>query len=348
MGDFGDFDIDYNKWESENNEVDRLQKEFDGLQPSDPRYAEVKQQLEEKTQLRDISQEKALGDLEDKIGIERGVFKKINLEDLGDLSKGATKEDIAKVKKYIKDNFDKVATKIAKLFDVGIGTRLFEVETFVDKDGKTQYRVKDTPENRITVREVCSKLWDIVEKNPTLFRFIFGVLILWGGYVLVMKEIVDPILCNFAKTQSGCFAINPKDGKLTPVTGLINEPTTINCYDYGDCCGGCDKGYLQTGVQELCCTKLNDPDANDHPNAQYTYQCVSPAGALLNFAKWLGDLFPSPDTLTKWLKPIAIGIAIIFGTVIMFYVVKYGISRIGNKKEGGKEGGKEGSDSSDK
>ena len=145
------------------------------------------------------------------------------------------------------------------------------------------------------------------------------LLLLAGGIVgaLFVYDFFKKVACNFAKSESKCYAIDPKTGKQEEVK-LIASVEAGCTYDI--VCGGCSHGVLQPGVEAKCCSAVSDAEQSKHKGWNYSQVCKSGADSVIDFFKAIGDLF-SPANILKIIKILAIIIGGVIGLMIMFKIM---------------------------
>ena len=204
---------------------------------------------------------------------------------------------------------------------VDVTTKLFD--TKIDDNGNRV--VSDDPVNKAKAKEVSDGL--IKKWGMRVAALAFSMLVLAGAVAGAWEIIKNTLLCDLAKTQSGCFVIDPSTGKFDTVS--MNAPA--DCSNYDHTCGGCNGGSLQSNIESECCNSATDQSASLHKGWQYTFKCESPSDALLDIVKSIGGLF-DPSNLTKILMILLyVGLGIL-GVVIFFFLIKWLISRLGAKK----------------
>ena len=229
---------------------------------------------------------------------------------------------IDKLRAKFRDGGVSVAKKLSKVMGENITdkTVLFETET----DPSTgRQRVRDDPENQKKARNALENFKKIFGSKIAMVFYLLCVMA--GGTVGFWELWKKTIGCDIAKAQSGCFAIDPVNSKLQVVNYNRNVPS--DCYSYDDICGGCDKGYVQPGKAEQCCTATVDADADQRKGWNYTLRCVSPAQGMLEALKAIGTAL-DPSTMLKKLLMILLYVAIaVVGVVVIFYLIKFALSR---------------------
>lgn len=200
-------------------------------------------------------------------------------------------------------------------------TVLFETET----DPETgRERVKDTPENQKKASETLDNFNKIFGSKLAMIFYLLCVMA--GGTVGFWKLWEKTIGCDIAKGQSGCFAIDPINSKLQVVNYNKNVPN--DCYSYDDVCGGCEKGYVQPGKQEECCSAAVDANSVLRKDWNYTLRCVSPPQGMLEAIGAIGTTL-DPTTLLKKILTILLYVIIgIVCVIIIYFLVKFALSRV--------------------
>lgn len=145
----------------------------------------------------------------------------------------------------------------------------------------------------------------------------------FGAYELAMM--FKGMLCDMAKASSGCYWYSNDGQTIDQVQFNSRAPVSPNCFSYDTCCGGCDKGSVQTicaGNPEKCCNSTIDVQSEKHKDGKYSYKCVSLGEELLNALKIPAKLF-NPDTIKKYLMIFVYIIAGILGAYILFALIRY-------------------------
>ena len=236
---------------------------------------------------------------------------------------------VDKLQGKFRDGGISLAKKLSEVMGENITdkTVLFETET---EKGTGRKKVKDTPENKIRASETLDNFKKIFGSKLAMIFYLLCVMA--GGTVGFWKLWEGTIGCDIAKGQSGCFAIDPMNSKLQVVNYNKNVPN--DCYSYDDVCGGCEKGYVQSGKQEECCTEVVDANSDQRKGWNYTLRCVSPAQGMLEALHAIGML--NPDNLLKKILMILLYVIIgIVGVIIIYFLVKFALSMVKNdsKKE---------------
>jgi len=179
-----------------------------------------------------------------------------------------------------------------------------------------------------------------------VLKFMLKLLAFLGaGYAAYeIFEMLNQLLCNMAKQDSGCKVTDPNGNASILVwnQGLSCSATQDCTYD--SICGGCsNSNQLPPNSPPCCCSSAVDANAKNHTGWQYQYTCSNIWDQLTKLGQsLLSDLSPQNllNNLEKIAKSIGIAIAIIFGIVILFYILKFAIKYI-QKKIDSKESSEE-------
>ena len=207
--------------------------------------------------------------------------------------------------------------------DITDNTILFETETDPDTGEIT---IVDTPENKSRASKIADWLADTF--GGKVGKALLAMILLGSGAALTVFIVKVTIGCDLAKTNSGCFAIDPVNSKLQRVDFTTN--TNPECTDYKKICGGCLKGFVQPGKAAECCSSAVDTIADKRKGWNYTLRCTSPEQAMLDTLKGIGDALNPATILTELKKLLMIllyaAIAVV-GVVVVFYLIKFSLSR---------------------
>lgn len=146
---------------------------------------------------------------------------------------------------------------------------------------------------------------------------------IFGAYELAMM--FKGFLCSMAKASSGCYWYSNDGNTIEEVQFSSKAPTQPNCFSYDTCCGGCDKGELQTicgGSPAKCCNAAIDAQSEKHKDGTYSYKCVSVGEELLNALKIPAKLF-NLDTIKKYVMIFIYIIGGIIGAYILYALIRY-------------------------
>ena len=232
---------------------------------------------------------------------------------------------VDKLQGKFRDGGISLAKKLSEVMGENITdkTVLFETET---EQGTGRKKVKDTPENKIRASETLENFKKIFGSKLAMIFYLLCVMA--GGTVGFWKLAEKTIGCDISKGQSGCFAIDPMNSKLQVVNYNKNVPN--DCYSYDDVCGGCEKGYVQSGKQEECCTEAVDANSDQRKGWNYTLRCVSPAQGMLEALNAIGTGLDPTNLLKKILTILLYVIIGIVGVIIIYFLVKFALSRVKN------------------
>lgn len=212
-----------------------------------------------------------------------------------------------------------------KEFLSGVGD---EVKLMVQPDGsikwnesfeaKTKNFYEDNVKDKMSYENFKSLL-----KLAMVGLAIFGIVEL----ALLFKKFI----CGFAKAKSGCYWYSNDGSTIEQVNFNSHAPVSPNCSSYDTCCGGCDKGTLQSicdgsGQNQKCCNSAIDTNADKHKDGRYMYKCESIEDVFANFFKDLGSAL-SPSNLMKYVMIFIYIIAGIIGAYILYALVRYFIER---------------------
>ena len=211
---------------------------------------------------------------------------------------------------------------------------LEKLQTFIKSDDPQQ--LDKTLNDAVT--NVGDKLSDsqkdeIEKRTGTSWQDLIKYLLMLGaivGGITVSIISLNKWLCNMAKKDSGCKVTSP-DGEnaiaLVWTQGMSCGATQDCSYD--GVCGSCgDSNQPSPNSPPCCCSSAVDADATKHAGWQYQYVCSNIWDQLSKVAKsLLSDLNPMNllNDLEKIAKTIGIGIVILLGVVIVFYIIKFGI-----------------------
>lgn len=170
-----------------------------------------------------------------------------------------------------------------------------------------------------------------------VLKFMLKLLAFLGAAFAAYKifEMLNQLLCNMAKQDSGCKVIDPNGNSSVLVwnQGLSCSATQDCTYD--SICGGCSNAtQLPFNSPPCCCSSAVDANAKNHIGWQYQYTCSNIWDQLTKLSQsLLSNLSPQNllNNLEKIAKSIGIAIAIIFGIVILFYILKFGIKYVQKK-----------------
>ena len=272
------------------------------------------------------------------LGLEEGLLGKIDWEkSLDAQNQSLNKEEVNKVVTELKKQFtlagENLADRLSKLTgtDITTKTQLFETEW----DKKTR--------RRRVARDAQGQPDPRAAKTLDNFRYIFGSKIAYAFYALCVmaggvlgfwEAYKDTIGCDLAQGQSGCFAVDPANEKLQVVNYNAHAPNLpgANCSDYTYTCGGCQGGWVQPGIEESCCNSSVDADSNLRKGWQYTEYCVTPSQGVLEALNAIGNALDPSNMLKKVLMILLYSAIAIVGVIILFYLIKFALSRLKRHK----------------
>jgi hypothetical protein len=147
--------------------------------------------------------------------------------------------------------------------------------------------------------------------------------------------LLQKLFCSQAKADSYCkVTVNGKISPLNYQASSDPDCQNVTC-DYSYMCGSCDSpSQPDQNHTKCCCSAMVDKNISQNPNATYNYYCNSTWDEVNKAANAaLSDL--SPSNLLSGLKKIGmyllIGIGVLLGLIVLFYIIKMGFHYLENE-----------------
>lgn len=242
----------------------------------------------------------------------------------------------SKIWKSLTDKINELRSNIDNVTLKNLQEQFNDIKTNGDTSGEKSQKLSisiESAADKYGEKLSTSQKDEIEKRTGTSWKefiiFFLKFLLIAGSVVTSIFLFIRPLLCNMANQDSGCKVTDPngKSSLLVWNQGLSCNATQDCTYD--SICGGCGNSSQQPpNSPPCCCSSAVDANAKNHTGWEYQYVCSNIWDQLTKLGQsLLTDL--SPQNLVNNLKKIAetigIGIAILFGIVILFYILKFGI-----------------------